>query len=81
VRKFAESAELAMDFIAHHLTAVYVFAAIVLGPLLVWLVWQLSTKRQARRARDAMLKGNRLHRRWLEGGNVNNKPSVGHKST
>lgn len=55
-----------MDVISHHLTALYVLAAIVIVPLVVLGGWQFLVRRQQRKAQQAMLRGNQLHRRWLE---------------
>ncbi|WP_326543301.1 hypothetical protein [Pseudorhodoferax sp.] len=55
-----------MTAIAHHLTAVYVFAACVLVPLLVVGLWRFMVRRQYRKAQEAMRRGNQLHRNWLE---------------
>lgn len=56
-----------MDFASHHLTALYVLAAGVLVPLVLVVVWRWSVRRQQRKAQQAMLRGNLLHRNWLEG--------------
>lgn len=55
-----------MTAIAHHLTALYVLLACVLLPVLIVALWRFMLKRQQRKAQEAMLRGNQLHRKWLE---------------
>lgn len=55
-----------MDVISHHLSALYVLAASVVVPLVVLGAWRFLVRRQQRKAQQAMLRGNLLHRRWLE---------------
>lgn len=50
----------------HHLTAVYLLAASIIVPLVIVSVWRYLSRRQYRKAQEAMRRGNQLHRRWLE---------------
>lgn len=51
----------------HHLTAVYLLAASIVVPLVIVSVWRYLSRRQYRKAQEAMRRGNQLHRKWLEG--------------
>lgn len=55
-----------MDAIAHHLPAVYALLACIFIPLVLYLVTRFLVRRQQRLAREAMHRGNVLHRNWLE---------------
>lgn len=55
-----------MDAIAHHLPAVYALLACIFIPLALYLVTRFFMRRQERLAREAMHRGNVLHRKWLE---------------
>lgn len=55
-----------MDVIAHHLPAVYALLACIFIPLVLFLATRFFVRRQQRLAREAMLRGNQLHRNWLE---------------
>jgi hypothetical protein len=50
----------------HHLTAVYLLAASIVVPLVIVSVWRYLSRRQYRKAQEAMRRGNQLHRKWLE---------------
>lgn len=54
-----------MDGINHHLTAIYAVIALIAIPSAIVLVCMFLSRRKARLHREAMLKGNRLHRQWL----------------
>ncbi|KQP14881.1 hypothetical protein [Pseudorhodoferax sp. Leaf267] len=55
-----------MEAIDHHLPAVYAVVLVVVLPGLLALMFRYFAKRKQRLAREAMLRGNRLHRKWLE---------------
>lgn len=55
-----------MDAIAHHLPAVYLLLACIFVPLVLFLAIRFVVRRQQRLAREAMHRGNVLHRNWLE---------------
>lgn len=55
-----------MDGIEQHLPAIYTVIALIAVPSAVALVFMLLSRRKARLHREAMLKGNRLHRQWLD---------------
>lgn len=55
-----------MDRIQHHLPAIYAVIALIVVPSVIALVCVFFSRRKARLHREAMLKGNRLHRRWLD---------------
>lgn len=55
-----------MDEIAHHLPVVYALVAFIVIPLALYLAILWVLRRQQRLAREAMQRGNVLHRDWLE---------------
>lgn len=55
-----------MHHLAHHLPVLYALAASVALPVLLYLLWRLVHKRRERAAREAMARGNRLYRAWLD---------------
>lgn len=55
-----------MDGINQHLPAIYAVIALIAIPSAIALVWIFFSRRKARLQREAMLKGNRLHRKWLD---------------
>lgn len=55
-----------MDFVANHHPAIYALIATLVLPLAVFGLWRFLTRRQQRLAREAMQRGNVLHRNWLE---------------
>lgn len=55
-----------MDVIDHHLPAIYAVIALIVVPSAIALVWIFLSRRKARLHREAMLKGNRLHKHWLD---------------
>jgi hypothetical protein len=67
-----------MDVISHHLTALYVLAACVIVPLVVLGGWRFLVRHQQRKAQQAMLRGNQLHRRWLEASKQMQEGAEGH---
>lgn len=52
--------------LSHHLPAVYAMLACIVLPVGVGLVARYLVRRQQRLAREAMQRGNVLHKRWLE---------------
>lgn len=55
-----------MDGIEQHLPAIYTVIVLIAVPSAVALVFMFLSRRKARLHREAMLKGNRLHRQWLD---------------
>lgn len=55
-----------MHAFAHHLPALYALMGSVAAPVLIFLLWRFVQRRRERLAREAMARGNRLYRNWLD---------------
>lgn len=55
-----------MHYLAPHLPVLYALAVSVALPIFIYLLWRLVHKRRERAAREAMARGNRLYRAWLD---------------
>ncbi len=50
----------------HHLAALAAIIAVLLVPVVAYVVWRVIVRRRQRLAREAMRKGNVLYREWLD---------------